>query len=268
MKLPKNNLNYPVKILIGNSSGSGFIIKHKTSIFLVSAKHVIYQPGQILGDHVLRDNTMLLICHMFSESTISQQTPPLQTYEIDLVKLSYNNNLKPHDTADIFTLKIGDITIDGSTISYVEGVVVKRSIKNGKLINYDMAGSKKFTDVEITNDVYILGYPVSLSSSSLNQIDYDVPLARKGIVAGKNYKNRTIILDCPVYGGNSGGLVLEMNEVDAINTDIHLIGVVVQFVPFLDQWSSVRFPELFNTSYQNSGYSIVIPVDFIYDLIL
>ncbi len=267
MKLPKNNLNYPVKIFIGGSLGSGFIINHDMGIFLVSAKHVAYQLSKATNHYTLRGDIMQLDCHMFSKSQNSEQT--LLIYELDLTKILLNNNLKPHNTKDIFVLKLGDINkIDSSTINYVEGVKIKQSNENGVLITYDMAKSKKFIDVEITNDVFVLGYPVSLSSNELSQIDYDTSLARKGIVAGKNYKNWTIILDCPVYGGNSGGLVLEINEVDTINTDINLIGVVVQFVPFLDQWSSTRFPELFNTTYQNSGYSIVVPVDFIYDLIL
>jgi hypothetical protein len=112
-----------------------------------------------------------------------------------------------------------------------------------------------------------LGYPVSLSTSEMQQINYDVPLARKGIVAGKNNKNQSIILDCPVYGGNSGGLVLEINETGLGSGNIHLIGVVVQFVPFVEQWRNTRFPELQNTSLQNSGYSVALPVDNIYDLI-
>ena len=54
---------------------------------------------------------------------------------------------------------------------------------------------------------------------------------------------------------------------DVSNTTINLIGVIVQYVPFVDQWRNVRFPELYNTSYQNSGYSIALPVDKIFDLI-
>lgn len=136
----------------------------------------------------------------------------------------------------------------------------------GVLVHYDMAGSRRFENVEVTNDVFVLGYPASLSTIEMQQINYDVPLARKGIVAGKNINNQSIILDCPVYGGNSGGLVLEINKVGSI-THIHLIGIVVQFVPFVEQWRNTRFPELQNTNLQNSGYSVAIPVDNIYDLI-
>lgn len=132
------------------------------------------------------------------------------------------------------------------------------------IVHYNMLNARNFKETEITNEVFVLGYPVSLSSPEMKQIDYDSPLVRKGIIAGKNYENNTIILDCPVYGGNSGGLVL---EIDAENDIIHLIGVVVQYIPFIDVWRNVKFSELYNSNYQNSGYSIALPVDNIFDLI-
>ncbi|MEK7075363.1 MAG: hypothetical protein AAB948_01005 [Patescibacteria group bacterium] len=58
-----------------------------------------------------------------------------------------------------------------------------------------------------------------------------------------------------------------MNETGIGSGNIHLIGVVVQFVPFLDQWRNVKFPQLYNTNLQNSGYSVALPVDYIFDLI-
>jgi hypothetical protein len=134
-------------------------------------------------------------------------------------------------------------------------------------VTYELSDKRKFDDVIISNEIFILGYPVSLGTTEIKQINYDLPLVRKGIVAGKNYENKTLILDCPVYGGNSGGLALEVNQDVPSETNIHLIGVVVQFVPFVEEWQNTKFPSLYNTHYQNSGYSIALPVDFIIELI-
>jgi hypothetical protein len=69
---------------------------------------------------------------------------------------------------------------------------------------------RKFADVLISNDVYIFGYPSSVGHSG--QLDHTRPLLRKGIVAGKNEAKNTIILDCPVHQGNSGGLALQIDR--------------------------------------------------------
>lgn len=259
MKLPKNNLSYPSRILIGDNSGSGFIIKHESILYLVTAKHVIYHQDQLTKLFVLRNNILQLMCQTFVDPDV--QHPP-RIFQINLDLISSNNNIRPHPLMDIVILKLGNIGAE-SSINLVDGITTIQE-SAGDIINYEMSNSRRFADVEISNDVFTLGYPVSLSSPQMNHISYDTPLVRKGIISGKNYVNSTIILDCPVYGGNSGGLVLEINTTDNI---IHLVGVVVQFVPFLDQWNNVRFPELLNTNYQNSGYSVAVPVDFIYDLI-
>ncbi len=261
MKLPHNNLSYPVRILIGNSSGSGFLISHGSKLYLITAKHVIYQQDSVTKNFLPYGDKLKILCYTFLDGRV-QRTP--RVYEAIFETLLSDENIKSHDSADLVVIKLGNLN-ETLKLKFSPGVSILQQIE-GSLIHYAMTGARKFEEVEITNDIFVLGYPASLSTEKMKQIDYNAPLVRKGIVAGKNYKNKTIILDCPVYGGNSGGLVLEMNQI-GINTNIHLIGVVVEFVPFVDQWRNVRMPELYNTNLQNSGYSIAIPVDYIYDLI-
>ena len=257
MKLPLDNISYPVKIEIGSSTGSGFLVRFEQEIFLVTAKHVLYKPEGGLYFSKVRTSI-----YLFSGST-SQQVPMIK--EIDLEILMKENNLRPDSNVDLVILKIG--TVNDGKVDYVQGI---KEIQNstGKLIAYPMDKSRKFNDVEITNDIFILGYPVSISTSVLKQINYETPLVRKGIIAGKNSLNKTLILDCPVYGGNSGGLVLEINVTpDGLLANFHLVGIVVQFIPFIDTWQNVKFPGLINQNYQNSGYSVALPVDYIFELI-
>jgi len=125
---------------------------------------------------------------------------------------------------------------------------------------------KLFSDVLVGNEVFIFGYPTSLGIKEIKQIQHDKPLLRKGIVAGKNSEYRNFIIDCPTYPGNSGGPVIEKEEINFSQINFRLIGLMSQFVPFEEVWHSKRFG-LENRQWQNSGYSIVIPVDAIMDLL-
>lgn len=263
MKLPSNNLNYPVRILAGNSSGSGFTIASdgKNNVYIVTAKHVLYYQDQNTKESKLYSDKIKIIYNTFVEP-YSYQSP--RVYELNLIKLIADNHLKCHVTQDIVLIKIGTRT--GATINFFDSLTLLQNA-GGSIVTYELSGSRKFDDVLISNDVFILGYPSSLSSLEMKQINYDLPLVRKGIIAGKNFDNKTLVLDCPVYGGNSGGLALEIDLDVPGEVNVHLVGVVVQFVPFVEQWQNTKFPALFNTNYQNSGYSIVLPVDFIIELI-
>jgi len=124
---------------------------------------------------------------------------------------------------------------------------------------------------DIPND--ILAYPVLLVDKAGNtgsgffydkggftylitarRLETKLPLLRKGIVAGKNESLDAIILDCPAYGGNSGGLVMEAEKVGS-GMNLRAIGIITNFVPFTGNWL------------QNSGYSIVVPMNFVDELI-
>lgn len=60
-----------------------------------------------------------------------------------------------------------------------------------------------------------------------------------------------------MYYGNSGGLVLEVEQVSG---EIHFqaIGVVTNLIPF--QLAG-------DESFQNSGYSVAVPMDFVFELL-
>ena len=92
-----------------------------------------------------------------------------------------------------------------------------------------------------------------------------MPLLRRGIVAGKNQAAQTIIVDCPAYYGNSGGPVCHV-ELDGMRTEFTIIGIVSQFVPFVEQWEN-KTHRYSNMELSNSGYSIITPIDAMFDLI-
>ncbi len=133
------------------------------------------------------------------------------------------------------------------------------------ILGVAQASAKKFADVLTANQVFIFGYPTSLGLKNIPQIDYSKPLLRSGIVAGTNQDLKTIILDCPAYGGNSGGPVLEV-EVEGLGRKYRVIGVVSEFVPAVQTWRNSPQASI-NASVYNSGYTVATPMDFVLDLV-
>ena len=114
--------------------------------------------------------------------------------------------------------------------------------------------------------MYVFGYPTSLGIKEIPQIDPLRPLLRFGIIAGTNPARKSIILDCPSYPGNSGGPVLEVEEVDLVNRRFRVIGVVSQFVPFAETWVN-KTHHYQNLTISNSGYTVAVSMDPVLDLI-
>lgn len=277
--IPDDNLAYPVLVSLGDgSSGSGFFLNTPDGVYLVTAKHVL-----------------------FNEQTQSPRSPVLQllSYSKDpadatkiriavaLPVLQQSGRLKTHPSADIAVLRLFQAQSDSPPqsqtpqpnaspasattatsqnarkISPLPGVVVESMAESG-ILGVDAAnGVKKFDQVLTGNDVILFGYPSSLALQQLRQLDPNRPLLRKGIVAGKNPDTKSIILDCPVYFGNSGGPVLEMDH-QGFADRLYIIGVVDQYVPFVQ---TAGTQTLAMQIASNSGYSIIIPMDYVMELI-
>jgi hypothetical protein len=105
-----------------------------------------------------------------------------------------------------------------------------------------------------------------LVRKSLTTYNYGLPLLRKGIIAGKNPNNRTLILDSPAYQGNSGGPVWLMENPSAFDKSFWIVGIVAQFVPF-EEIMENRTYRYGYVQISNSGYSIVVPSDYILETI-
>jgi hypothetical protein len=258
--IPDDNLAYPVLITLRNgSTGSGFYLNNGKAIYLVTAKHVLFDPiTQRLLDVALE---ALSYSKDPSDSTRN-------VYTLDLLVLQKNNNIKRHPSEDVAVVKIGDLTsVAGAassqsfTLGVIPGVTAKEQAAKGGLLSVALDTVKPFEEVLTGNEVIVFGYPTSLGLQQLPQLDLHRPLLRKGIVAGINSEKRSIVLDCPSYFGNSGGPVLELDK-EPFRTHFTIIGVISQYVPFADQGRSGTFMIL-----SNSGYSIATPMNFVLDLV-
>mgnify|MGYP005846942681 FL=1 len=162
------------------------------------------------------------------------------------------------------------ISLEGNDTSralkFIDGVsVTYESNKELSIMCVSNSYVKLFKDVLIGNDMFMFGYPKSIGIQNIPQIDYKRPLIKKGIIAGKNLSSKKIILDCEVYYGNSGGLVLELDQ-SWTRKEYKVIGVISKFVPFAEVWDN-KTHGYQNIEISNSGYSIATPIDFVIMLI-
>ncbi len=248
-QVPDNNLSAAVLLEIGNSTGSGFYFRTDKKIFLVTAKHVLF--GKNSENEFLFSKFLKLTSY---DKDLSKKQPLEHLVDLSLA------DIRKNDTRDIVLVELANISPQSHKVNFCK-CVQKISSQGGELVVVNPGTLKKFDDVLISNDAFIIGFPISLGTAQ--QIEEKRPLLRKGIIAGKNHKLQTIILDCPVYFGNSGGIAIEIEEVSG-GKRISVIGIVSEYIPFIEELKSKL--GYTNLNFENSGYSVVVPIDTILDL--
>lgn len=138
-----------------------------------------------------------------------------------------------------------------------------------------LANMKK-TGVEEGSLVYALGFPTSLSDALVNNISKD-PVYRLGCISRlehmyHNKNAKCFIIDAPIYPGNSGGPVVNRPEIISIkNTPVNssacLIGIVSAYLPYREELESTQTNRTRMITEENSGLTIVYPVDYIMDVV-
>jgi len=244
-----NSLSFAGLISMGKSSGSGFIYRSEKFVYLITAKHVLYDKQGLLWD-----NNMEILFQSFNDPSKNSRCI------IDL-KLNVPTYHKSGDVAVIQLGKVDNISADG-TIKFSENIGVEFI---DELIFTPIAAVEKllvrFKKLSVGSDIYIIAYPTSLGILSSPQIDNSQPLLRKGIIANFNHHLSTIILDCPVYQGNSGAPVIQV-----INHTLQIVGIISQYVPYQQTWINYR-DQITNVEHMNSGYSIATTIDDMLELI-
>jgi len=253
-QIPEDNLAYPVLINLPNSTGSGFFLSQNKNFFLITAKHVLCDSNGHLMNAKIK-----LICQ-----TISWDDRSVYELEVDLSKT------KPllHENTDVAAIKIGefeDTTVNvNRKFNFQDGVKQLRK-GNATIVHVNENGIKLIGQVLVGNDVFMSGYPTSIGLKNMPQFDYFRPLLRKGVIADVYKEQGTIILDCPSYYGNSGGPVVEINN-NGLICEYKVIGVVSQFIPFVQQWTNNQ-NGLINTEFANSGYSVIVGMDAVLEVL-
>jgi hypothetical protein len=257
--IPDDSLSYTVQVsFAGKPRASGFYLRTAQAVYFVTAWHVLYD--ETTGKLRFTEATLLSYAR-------DPKDPGRNRLRLDLASLEKAGEIKANSERDVAAVRIA--TIEGvgpvAPITMGKAVTTLERAASG-LLAISVSSVHRFAEVLVGNDVYIFGYPESIGVSGIPQIDYERPLLRKGIVAGLNPKSRAIILDCPVYGGNSGGPVLQVEELDPVHRQFRLIGIVRQFVPYEENWLNLS-QNYVNVTRSNSGYSVAEPVDSLLELV-
>lgn len=258
--IPQDNLSYPVLVRMPKSQGTGFFLHTPSGHYFITAHHVLFKDHKLISDEIelvalatdLKESKKL---HLTVNAKLLNETKKIYNPAgVDIVgfKVFSVSGIKPDGKMKLEILpgiKVLEIPVSGYT-----GV--------------SHTSVKFFDEVIIGNDVILFGYPSSIGIISQPQIDYSSPLLRKGIVAGKNASKKTIIIDCPVYPGNSGGPVIQVSQVEITTISFAVIGVVSQYIPYFSETEIIKDakPKTLE-SLANSGYSVVVPMDEVYSML-
>jgi len=261
-ELPKN-LNIPYHILYKLSYD---LEKHKLSFSGVMSKDEEEELIKSIVDDKLFKSAIQQLYEKSQKLFLNYAVVTIYSYppkatgdqnqlQLDLPTLFKDGNIKYHLMSDIALIKLGIIkkSEGGDIVEYFNGV---KTAGKTHILGLDASNIKKFDDILIGNAIFTFGYPTSVSNNN-SFLDIKFPLLRKGIIAGKNTILKIIVLDSPVYQGNSGGLVLEV-EREVGKENYKAIGVITNNVPFIKDDSK---------NFQNSGYSVAVPMDAVLELI-
>lgn len=254
--IPDDNLAYPVLLKFNTGSqGSSFLLEANQTMFLITAKHVLFDDK---GG--LRGNSIDIIV-----PTKDIDDNSVHTFSVDLTVLSP----MAHESSDVAAIELGKLEKHEEDSGYkitVNNGVIKTGNGSSKMVHVAAQSVKLLNEVLISNDIFLYGYPTSLGIKNSPQFDYNKPLLRKGIVANVYKNHGTIIIDCPVYYGNSGGPVTEVEQNGVSGFHYRVIGLVSQFIPFVEEWVNTK-NKLVNTEFENSGYSVIVAMDKVFELI-
>jgi hypothetical protein len=257
--IPEESLSFPVYIKLSKGgSATGFYYTDLINFYLVTAKHVFFDP---------------------TTGKLNSESAELISYPRDPYKNPYNlfncdlkwlldKNLVVYDKQfDVAVALIGkQEKIDSiNMVVRYNDAIIKQNPQTSRVNPFGKNIILESKDLPVGTEVHIFGYPTSLGIKQMPQLELTQPLLRRGIVAGKNYKLNTIILDCPVYKGNSGGPVVASIH-NGLETQFKLVGIVSEFVPFEEKWINDKYGYA-NVEYSNSGYSIIAPIEIMLELI-
>jgi hypothetical protein len=261
--IPDDNLAYPVLIILktkGGSTlgfGSGVYFGTANAEYLVTAKHVI--ASGLPDEKTHQAETPDLVLQLVSYSN-DLPTPQRILLTVDFKMLQDRGDVRAHKARDVAVVKLGALkeAKDHSLETFFSPGVTKVEFADSGLVSAGMVTVRKFDQVLIGNDAILYGYPVSLGLPDTQQFDPLRPLLRRAFVAGKDPQKHSLIIDGPVYRGNSGGPVFEIDP-ESDGTYFHLIGIMTEFIPLTEKGPDFMM-------LLNSGYSVAEPIDYALEL--
>jgi hypothetical protein len=259
--LPVDPRTFSAQIVEPGGLGSGCFLRLSNSVYLLTVKHVLFWPEVGTNPPVLRAGTAGVQLYATAGATNRSQRAVM----LDLVRLMTAGEIRYSTNRDVAIVRVEDCeTNDFRLVRVLPGVTFVTPMSGLDVPFEECVGRLKTVDVGA--DVFMFGYPASLTMGLGGIFGLNEPLLRKGIVAGVSTQSGSIIIDCPSYQGNSGGPVLQVEHPAFGATTYHLIGLVSAFVPFEEEWENKTL-QYSHKLKSNSGYTIIEPIDVALDLV-
>ena len=241
------------------AAGTGFYLMSTQEFFMVTAKHVLFGSDPTSTNLVAREATLL----SYGKGEDSELRA---TNILSLDELLRQSMIRVSTNQDVAVVKLGSYEPPSRKVRL--GNAVKGLAARPSLFGFEMQHITLFDEVRAGTEAYIVGFPRSLGQSKFvrHAVDPDRPLFRRGVIAGKNPSQQNLVVDAPVYQGNSGGPLILKLRGDAGDEYLRLAGVVSEFVPFERVLTDNR-NQGFVLEIVNSGYAVAIPMDAVLSLL-
>jgi Trypsin-like peptidase domain len=246
---------FPVLIAHDKGMGSGCFLRMSNSVYLITAKHVFFAEPE--GTNAPALLSPIAVAKSYSRAGTTNVS--VRTLAIGLGQLLSAGEVRFSTNRDVAIVRIEECSSnDVNIVSPLPGITFLSPDKGLQLYGPEFTCAAK--DVDVGAEVFMFGYPTSLTGPISKVFDPSEPLLRKGIVAGINLARNTIIIDCPSYFGNSGGPVIQVDHPSLGETRFRIIGLVRGFVPFQEEWENktMKYSHVIKS---NSGYTVVEPID-------
>jgi hypothetical protein len=257
-----DNLVPPASVaLSGEGGGSGFYLCLPGALYLVTAKHVLFDSAT----ERLLAPTATIISYPLEPK---HNAPPVMTAQLD--RLLPIGGVNPHPSQDIAVIRIG--AFDEPEQSEAQTRIRKCSLleeltlaeAGTEIVAAGRDHVKTFAEVSIDNSIVIGGYATAIGTKRISPRERVAPMLRHGVIAGANAEKKLLVVDCPAYTGNTGGPVFEITQLWP-QVRFKLIGLLTQLVPF----DSPMLKELTAPLQRNvtqSAYAVVTAIDYVLEL--
>lgn len=236
--------------------GTGFLVGYCINIQEQEVRKKQYEIYLITNKHVVEKKNSILLKF---NSKIQKNT---KDYSVSLID---KNGTKLYSSCDIENVDIVAIRLNPQVLINDESAFAYFSLDEHALTVQQMQNQ----EIAEGDFVYTLGYPMGMVNDIKN-----VPICRMGCIAYISkilkYKLQDLdfLIDSQTFPGNSGGPVIIKPEAISIAgtkaiPKAALIGILHSYIPYRDNCISIQTGKITQIHEENSGLTLVHPVDFI-----
>ncbi|MBK8513814.1 MAG: trypsin-like peptidase domain-containing protein [Saprospiraceae bacterium] len=248
------------------TTGTGFYYLFDTTLYLVTAAHVLYKTnGNIITNEL---NTLSIELLSYDNELVETRATKIR------IAFDKNTEIYKHPSKDVCIISICNLV---GNVKDRLVLIPKRNVTplsgNRNIGGFDSKSSLHIKDLIPNQDIVIIGYPTSLDQSRFGRTVYDFkfPLVQSGIISGISELLGNIIISGAAFAGNSGGAVMAKKISRSGIETLDLIGLLTEYIPnFIEFYIPNKKESKIDTvfSLSNSGYSVVVPIKFVDELIL